>query len=226
VLHVIDPLKFSFFIFCFQESVIKNKEKIYKYDRQIPMIFIGGMPRSGTTLMRAMLDAHPMVRCGEETRVVPRILQMVAQWRKSPKESVRLREAGLTADVIDAGVSAFILEVVARHGEPAPRLCNKDPFTLKSGAYLASMFPNSKFIFMIRDARATVHSIISRKVRSSTFSLLSFLFLNFSYNIPAHICITSSGRTMLISYLKDSRALKSYENNIETAYAPIGTKVN
>ena len=31
---------------------------------------------SGTTLMRAMLDAHKDVRCGEETRVVPRLLQV------------------------------------------------------------------------------------------------------------------------------------------------------
>ena len=30
----------------------------------------------GTTLMRAMLDAHHDVRCGEETRVVPRLLQV------------------------------------------------------------------------------------------------------------------------------------------------------
>ena len=44
--------------------------------RKIPLIFVGGMPRSGTTLMRAMLDAHPAVRCGEETRVIPRMLQM------------------------------------------------------------------------------------------------------------------------------------------------------
>jgi hypothetical protein len=36
----------------------------------------GGHPRSGTTLMRAMLDAHTAVRCGEETRIVPRIVQM------------------------------------------------------------------------------------------------------------------------------------------------------
>jgi hypothetical protein len=28
----------------------------------MPLIFIGGVPRSGTTLMRAMLDAHPDVR--------------------------------------------------------------------------------------------------------------------------------------------------------------------
>ena len=32
------------------------------------------MPRSGTTLMRAILDVHPDVRCGEETRVIPRVL--------------------------------------------------------------------------------------------------------------------------------------------------------
>ena len=31
--------------------------------------------------MRAMLDAHKDVRCGEETRVVPRLLQV----RKRPK---------------------------------------------------------------------------------------------------------------------------------------------
>ena len=34
--------------------------------------YAGGHPRSGTTLMRAMLDAHTAVRCGEETRIVPR----------------------------------------------------------------------------------------------------------------------------------------------------------
>ena len=39
-----------------------NDRKIYTYDRYMPLIFIGGMPRSGTTLMRAMLDAHSEVR--------------------------------------------------------------------------------------------------------------------------------------------------------------------
>ena len=38
------------------------------YDRNIPILFIGGMPRSGTTLMRSMMDAHPKMRCGEGTR--------------------------------------------------------------------------------------------------------------------------------------------------------------
>ena len=93
-----------------------------------------------------------------------RILQMRAHWKKSQKESVRLEEAGLTDDVLDSALSSFILEVVARHGEPSKRLCNKDPFTLKSGAYLQKLFPRGKFLFMVRDGRATVHSIITRKV--------------------------------------------------------------
>lgn len=66
--------------------------------------------------------------------------------------------------VINSAIAAFCLEVIAHHGEPAARLCNKDPLTLKSADYLSELFPEAKFIFMVRDGRATVHSIISRKV--------------------------------------------------------------
>ena len=115
-------------------SMISQDGTLYEYDRQSPLIFIGGVPRSGTTLMRAMLDAHRDVRCGEETRVVPRLLQMRSHWMKSQKESLRLEEAGLTGDVLDSAISSFILEVVARHAEPAPRLCNKVSFLLSQNA--------------------------------------------------------------------------------------------
>lgn len=148
--------------------------KVYTYDRYMPLIFIGGMPRSGTTLMRAMLDAHPDVRCGQETRVIPRILQMKMHWSKSEKENLRLTEAGISKDVIDSAIAAFCLEIIARHAEPAPRLCNKDPLILKMGSYMLELFPNAKFIFMIRDGRATVHSIISRKVTITGFNLTSY----------------------------------------------------
>lgn len=133
--------------------------------RQLPLVFIGGVPRSGTTLMRAMLDAHPDVRCGQETRVVPRILQMRQHWAHSQKESMRLEQAGVSKQVLDNAIAAFCLEVIVRHGEPASRLCNKDPLVLKMGTYVLELFPNAKFLFMVRDGRATVHSIITRKVR-------------------------------------------------------------
>ncbi|VDM97743.1 unnamed protein product [Thelazia callipaeda] len=139
--------------------------------RYSPLIFIGGVPRSGTTLMRAMLDAHPSVRCGEETRIIPRILAWRTQWKKSQKEWNRLKEAGVTDEVINNAISSFILHVIAGHGEFAERLCNKDPFTMKAAEYLSKVFPNSKFLLMVRDGRATVHSILSRKITITGFDL-------------------------------------------------------
>lgn len=144
--------------------VDSDTKRQYAYDRYMPLIFIGGMPRSGTTLLRVLLDAHPEIRCGEETRLVPRILSLKQSWVKAPIEVKRLEEAGITGEVLDSAVGSFILELIVRHGKPAPRLCNKDPFTIRSAVYLQYLFPNSKFIFMIRDGRAVVHSIISRKV--------------------------------------------------------------
>lgn len=157
-----------------EKYVVGEDQKIYPYNREMPLIFIGGVPRSGTTLMRAMLDAHPDVRCGQETRVIPRILQLRSHWLKSDKENVRLQEAGITKEVMNSAIAQFCLEIIAKHGEPAPRLCNKDPLTLKMGSYVIELFPNAKFLFMVRDGRATVHSIISRKVTITGFDLTNY----------------------------------------------------
>ena len=56
-------LKMSANISNFGES-LNSKSDIFSYNRNTPLIFVGGVPRSGTTLMRVMLDAHPEVRCG------------------------------------------------------------------------------------------------------------------------------------------------------------------
>lgn len=101
-------------------------------------------------------------------------MQLRFHWLKSEKESLRLEQAGITKSVLDAAIAAFTLEIIAKHGEPASRLCNKDPLTIKMGTYVIDLFPNAKFIFMVRDGRATAHSIISRKVTITGFDLTSY----------------------------------------------------
>lgn len=32
------------------------------YDRWLPLVMVGGVPRSGASLLRVLLDAHPLVR--------------------------------------------------------------------------------------------------------------------------------------------------------------------
>ena len=121
------------------------------FDREVPLIWVGGVPRSGTTLARAMLDAHPDIRCGEETRVIPRILGMHKAMMASPKEASRLSEAKITNKVLNDALGAYVLNVNAKHGSEAPRLCNKDPFTFRSMNKILEIFPNSKFLLMVWD---------------------------------------------------------------------------
>lgn len=157
-----------------EESEQMGGMKRYTYGRSMPLIFIGGMPRSGTTLLRVMLDSHPDIRCGGETRVIPRLLNLRSSWLKAPLESHRLSEAGITADVLDSAVAEFMLEIIVRHGRPAKRLCNKDPFTMKTSVYISSLFPRAQFLYIIRDGRAVAHSIISRKVTITGFNISDY----------------------------------------------------
>ena len=151
-----------------------NQDDLVFFRKETPLIWIGGVPRSGTTLMRVMLDAHHEVRCGEETRVIPRILGMHQGMAKAEIEMARLREAKIDESVLDSALGAYILSIITKHGDPAPRLCNKDPFTLRSTQRLLRIFPNSRFILMLRDGRATAHSIITRKVSIKGFDIRTY----------------------------------------------------
>ena len=71
---------------------------MFEYSRDSELIFVGGVPRSGTTLMRALLDAHPDVRCGEETRVIPKLLDSHARWRQAVNDTIMLEEAGVNSE--------------------------------------------------------------------------------------------------------------------------------
>jgi len=172
--EAVDPNSVEFLRMPDNENLSLAKGVEEPYSRKMPLIFVGGVPRSGTTLMRAMLDAHPDVRCGEETRIIPRLIYMRNQWSQSKKEAERLKQAGMTDEIIDAAVGAFITEIIVKHGKPAKHLCNKDPLVLRYSSYMKQVFPNGKFILMIRDGRATVHSIITRKVTITGFNLKSY----------------------------------------------------
>ena len=50
-------------------AVYSSTGELYEYNSEYhPLVFIGGHPRSGTTLMRAMLDAHAKVRVEDNSQ--------------------------------------------------------------------------------------------------------------------------------------------------------------
>ena len=168
---------------------------LVRFQRDIPIVWVGGVPRSGTTLMRALLDAHPDVRCGAESRVIPRMLGLHQGMERSEAEMTWLRSARVTNETLDRALGAYILTIVGRKydddddggvngpetedwksesADPtAIRLCSKDPFALRSMQRLLRIFPSSLFILLVRDGRAVADSIVSGHVTIRGFDVTS-----------------------------------------------------
>eukprot|EP00731_Ephydatia_muelleri_P022687 Em0015g270a len=148
-----------------------------------PVVFVGGCPRSGTTLTRAMLDAHPDIRCGQETHVIPSVLD-------SYERIVQMGRQGLeNSDVSDGtlfrATKAFVSKIIEGHGAPSKYLCNKDPLLLQHMQTIARMFPKAKFLLMVRDGRAVTHSIVSRNIVITNVDITSHI------NVAAFWCVAT-----------------------------------
>lgn len=123
-----------------------------------PVVVIGGSPRSGTTLLRTILDAHPRLCCGPESSIfLP----------GAPPIETLARGYGLEADAIAAMVrespsqaafiEAFARSYRARVGKP--RWAEKTPLNVWHVDWIWEHFPEARFIHAIRDGRDVVCSM-------------------------------------------------------------------
>ncbi len=142
-------------------TVTDIENRIFTYSKESRFIWIGGIPRSGTTLMRVLLDTHPQVRCGPETHILIDLLTELNKLLANKTTKLRLAGAGIKESILNNVFSSAILELIISYAPPAEILCTKDPILMSFSILLNKLFPNSKFILMVRDGRAVVHSLIS-----------------------------------------------------------------
>jgi len=145
-------------------------------------VFLGGCPRSGTTLLRTMLHSHPMLAVPRETRFVldsfrrrnefgdlrdPANRAKLADWivgerttrfhrlKLDPEKArERLAEAPPTlGSVVGTGLAMY----AERHG--AARWGDKRPLNIDNLPAIFAMFPDVQFISIVRDPRAVVASM-------------------------------------------------------------------
>jgi hypothetical protein len=145
-----------------------------------PAPFIVGVPRSGTTLLRLMLDAHPDLAIPPETHFLPKLIRM----SQEAGEDVDVRAAavelmtthrrwpdfGLSADELRERLSgdgpllpgdaarAFYEAYAAKQGKP--RWGEKTPQYLKTLKRIGSALPEAHFIHIIRDGRDVALSLL------------------------------------------------------------------
>jgi sulfotransferase family protein len=139
--------------------------------------FIVGCPRSGTTLLRWMLEEHPRLAIPPESHWVVDLMSWDAPWTPARQEGAlreilshrKYRHWWLTDEKVRSTVArrrpSSYAELVAsiysayaaREGKP--RWGDKTPENVRQMDVLADLFPDATFIHIIRDGREVAVSL-------------------------------------------------------------------
>ena len=147
-----------------------------------PAPFVVGMNRSGTTLLRMMLDAHPELVIPPETHFVPDLIKATRKRGAKPAdalEAMRSHREWQDFGFSDAealawlealpklepgpAVRAFYEAYAARAGKP--RWGEKTPRYVLKMPLIARHLPEARFVHVIRDGRDVALSVLDRTVR-------------------------------------------------------------
>jgi LPS sulfotransferase NodH len=160
----------------FSEIRRRARHTLRRFDEpeRPPAPFVVGVPRSGTTLLRLMLDAHPDLAIPPETHFLPKLIracreaeeegrnpgpiaiELVTNHRRWP--DFGLTEADLRASMkAERGLTAtdaaraFYEAYAAKQGKE--RWGEKTPQYVKTMKRIGGALPEAHFIHLIRDGR-------------------------------------------------------------------------
>ena len=136
-----------------------------------PAPFVVGVSRSGTTLLRLMLDAHPDLTIPPETHFIPKLIRNVKKSDEDPRavaiETItthrrwpdfQLDEQELS-DRISALSDPSVTEILRSfyglyaERENKARWGDKSPPYVRKMPRIGSVLPEARFIHLIRDGR-------------------------------------------------------------------------
>ena len=116
-------------------------------------VFVVGCPRSGTTLVRQMLDAHPNISCGPETLFLRHVADL-------ERENLHVGEFLVTDEEWHGQLRDLFLwlhvQRAAQLGKT--RWVDKSPGYAMIPNFLDSLFPDCQIVHVIRDPRDVLDS--------------------------------------------------------------------
>lgn len=125
-------------------------------------IFIVGAPRSGTTLLRSMIDAHPNLCCPTwETGLFERFTAIMdgdIQWHFKNDSALAVDRSALL-DWMRRSCDDLMKQLTAPTGKP--RWAEKTPAHVFHIDLIHEMYPQVQFIHILRNGRDVVRSLQS-----------------------------------------------------------------
>jgi Sulfotransferase family len=153
-----------------------------------PYVFIVGCPRSGTTLVKRILDAHPAVAITPETHWIPCPLRdgrgisaagfVTEELTGALFEYFRFRRLEIRVNeverLVEGGVSytEFVSAVFDLYGERRGKqvVGDKTPPYVREIRLLHSLWPEARFIHVIRDGREVALSALDWRSQADRFA--------------------------------------------------------
>ncbi|WP_196502593.1 sulfotransferase family protein [Aestuariivirga litoralis] len=141
------------------EYTVKETKSFYQkslFERTLPyanadasLVFVVGMPRSGTTLAAQILAAHPQAAsAGELVRLSVEAKFFTGRYHVAGGLKQLLADA--QAGAIASRTEDFLKLARLVAGKPAARLVDKTPLQFQSAGYIHMCFPHARFINMER----------------------------------------------------------------------------
>lgn len=133
----------------------------------VDAVFIGGVDRSGTTLLGSLLATIPGAVITPESAFKTSVTWAGAAglpgYRTQIKNNYQFRAWGIQdlEDIEADSQAAFLETMVARYaGGPAGCWVDHTPNNLQHIRYLKSLFPGARFLHIVRDGRAVASSVM------------------------------------------------------------------
>lgn len=143
-------------------------------EKQISPVFVGGAGRSGTTLLRVMLHAHPELCAGPEFKLLPAFAgvyqQLLAQ--KDILQAYELHE-----NHVNEAFARLILDLFRPFQQKwkARTIVEKTPHNVLIMKELGRIFPSSRFIHVVRDGRDVARSLVKMDWRGADGKKLPYV---------------------------------------------------
>jgi hypothetical protein len=135
------------------------------------LFFVGGAPRSGTTWLQLLLDAHPQVSCRGEGFFFKWLAQPLGRTIDERRKALDAKNVQLFRDTGGGyplpgeddtetllGTGILLALERQRAGKACLAIGEKTPENVFLFARLKRLFPNSKFIGLVRDPRDVLTS--------------------------------------------------------------------
>jgi hypothetical protein len=150
-------------------------------------VFVLCIARSGSTLLRFLLDAHPDLACPPETDLAAVCSQLAGTWSVLSGAPALKNKDGVTPDVPEpvlAGVRQTATEMIGQHltRRGKKRYCDKSMHTARHADLILRLFPDARFICLYRHPM----DVIASGMEACPWGLKGFGFDSYAAAAPGN----------------------------------------